>query len=125
VCSWPGSTSTSDLGTASGAEIWSLVTFLIVPVLVFEGMGPLAAMKRSAELFRERWGQQVTGTLVIGGVSGLILLAGIVIGIVGLVAVFGGATRGVFGVALYRYVAEDRTLEPFTAADLDAAARSR
>jgi len=40
-------------------------------------------------------------------------------------AVFGGATRGVFGVALYRCVAEDRTLGPFTTADLDAAARAR
>jgi hypothetical protein len=103
-------------------------------------------------LFRQHWGQQVTGDLVIGGLSGLIVLAGIVIGAVGVVllaggagaevlaggllivagvtagvggAMFGGATRGVFGVALYRYVAEDRTLGPFTTADLDAAARTR
>ena len=140
------------LGALIGAEIWSLVTFLVVPVLAFEGIGPFAAMKRSAVLFRQHWGQQVTGDLVIGGLSGLIVLAGIVIGVVGVVllasgagaevlaggllivagviagvggAVFGGATRGVFGVALYRYVAEDRTLGPFTTADLDAAARTR
>ena len=141
------------LGASIGAEIWSLVTFLVVPVLAFEGIGPFAAMKRSAVLFRQHWGQQVTGDLVIGGLSGLIVLAGIVIGVVGVVllagggagaevlaggllilagvtagvsaAVFGGATRGVFGVALYRYVAEDRTLGPFTTADLDAAARTR
>jgi len=141
------------LGASIGAEIWSLVTFLVVPVLAFEGIGPFAAMKRSAVLFRQHWGQQVTGDLVIGGLSGLIVLAGIVIGVVGVVllagggagaevlaggllilagvtagvsaAVFGGATRGVFGVALYRYVAEDRTLGPFTTADLAAAARTR
>jgi hypothetical protein len=140
------------LGASIGAEIWSLVTFLVVPVLAFEGIGPFAAMKRSAVLFRERWGQQVTGNVVIGGVSGLIVLVGIVVGVVGVVlladggggaevaggllivvgvtvgvggAVFGGATRGVFGVALYRYVAEDRTLGPFTTADLNAAARTR
>ena len=142
-----------NIGASIGAEIWSLVTFLVVPVLAFEGIGPFAAMKRSAVLFRQHWGQQVTGDLVIGGLSGLIVLAGIVIGVVGVVllagggagaevlaggllilagvtagvsaAVFGGATRGVFGVALYRYVAEDRTLGPFTTADLDAAARTR
>ena len=140
------------LGADVGAEIWSLVTFLVVPVLAFEGIGPFAAMKRSAALFRERWGEQVTGDVVIGGVSGLIVLTGIVIGVVGVVelaeggagagvaggllilvgvivcvggAVFGGATRSVFGVALYRYVAEDRTLAPFTTADLDSAARTR
>jgi hypothetical protein len=137
------------LGASIGAEIWSLVTFLVVPVLAFEDIGPFAAMKRSAALFRQRWGQQVTGDLVIGGLSGLIVLAGIIIGVVGVVlladaevlaggllivagvtagvsgAVFGGATRGVFGVALYRYVAEDHTLGPFTTADLDTAARTR
>ncbi len=46
-----------------GAAIWSLVTFLVVPVLAFEGFGPFPALKRSAALFRQRWGQQVTGTL--------------------------------------------------------------
>jgi hypothetical protein len=38
-------------------------------------------------------------------------------------AVFGGATRGVFGVALYRYVAEDRAVGPFTPEDLESAAK--
>jgi hypothetical protein len=101
-------------------------------------------------LFRERWGQQVTGNVVIGGVAGLIVFLGIVVGLggvyliiaggttaivvgvllvsVGVIvtlggAVFGGATRNVFGVALYRYVAEDRALGPFTATDLEGATR--
>jgi hypothetical protein len=140
-----------NVGASIGGAIWSLVTFLVVPVLAFEGIGPFAAMKRSAGLFRQRWGQQVTGNLVIGGVSGLIVVVGVVLGVggacllavgdvaaevagaalivVGVIvaiggAVFGGATRGVFGVALYRYVAEDRALAPFTAPDLDSAART-
>jgi hypothetical protein len=133
-----------------GAAMWSLVTFLVLPVLAFEGIGPIAAMKRSTGLFRERWGQQVTGNVVIGGVAGLIVFLGVVVGVggvylviaggtasimagvllilVGVIvtisgAVFGGATRNVFGVALYRYVAEDRALGPFTATDLAGAAR--
>jgi hypothetical protein len=133
-----------------GAAIWELVTFLVLPVLAFEGVGPIAAMKRSTALFRERWGQQVTGNVVIGGVAGVIAFVGVVIGLggvyliiaggtaaivagvllvlVGVIvtlggAVFGGATRNVFGVALYRYVAEDRALGPFTATDLEGAAR--
>ena len=127
-----------------GAQIWSLVTFLVVPVLAFEGIGPFAAMKRPTTLFRQRWGPHVTGDIVIGGEPGLVVLAGLVVCVVGAVtlaeggtgaevaggllilvgvimcvagAVFGGATRGVFGIALYRYVAEDRTLEPFNVAD--------
>jgi hypothetical protein len=95
---------------------------------------------------------EVTGNVVIGGVSGLIAGVGVVIGVGGVVlfaaggtgaevaggllilagvivaiagAVFGGATRGVFGVALYRYVAEDHALGPFTASDLADAARTK
>src|SRR5262245_12838186 len=133
-----------------GGAIWSLVTFLVVPVLAFEGIGPFAAMKRSAGLFRQRWGQQVTGNVVIGGIAGLAVVIGVAVAVGGLVllaagsaagvagggvlllvgvvvavggAVFGGATRGVFGVALYRYVAEDRAVGPFTPQDLEAAAK--
>jgi hypothetical protein len=139
------------IGSIGGA-IWSLVTFLVVPVLAFEGIGPIAAMKRSASLFRQRWGQQVTGNVVIGGAAGLITLAGGLVAVLGIVliasgdgaaiaagvvlcllglvigvagAVFGGATRGVFGVALYRYVAENTALGPFGPPDLDSAARQR
>jgi hypothetical protein len=133
-----------------GAAMWSLVSFLVLPILTFEGIGPIASMKRSTALFRERWGQQVTGNVVIGGVAGLIVIVGIVFGLGGVAliiaggstaivagvvlvcvgvivtlggAVFGGATRNVFGVALYRYVAENRALEPFTAKDLESTAR--
>jgi hypothetical protein len=133
-----------------GAAMWSLVTFLVLPVLTFEGVGPIASMKRSTALFRERWGQQVTGNVVIGGAAGLIVLVGIVVGVGGVSliiaggtmaivagvllvlvgaivtlggAVFGGATRNVFGVALYRYIAENRALGPFTATDLESTAR--
>jgi hypothetical protein len=138
------------IAASFGAAMWSLVTFLVLPVLTFEGVGPFAAMKRSTALFRQRWGQQVTGNVVIGGVAGLIVFAGIVVGLGGVSliiaggtaaitagvalvllgaivalggALFGGATRIVFGVALYRYVAEDRPLGPFTASDLEGAAR--
>jgi hypothetical protein len=101
-------------------------------------------------LFRQRWGQQVTGNVIIGGVAGLIIFAGVILGLGGVAliieggtasivagvllllvgvivtlggGVFAGATRSVFGVALYRYVAEDRALGPFTASDLTSAAR--
>jgi hypothetical protein len=137
------------LAGSVGAEMWSLVTFLVVPVLAFEGVGPLAAIKRSAGLFRQRWGQQVTGNVIIGAVFGFVVLVGIIVTLGGLIVilegqgaaaaiggglliaagvtvavaagVLSGATRGVFGVALYRYVDENRTLEPFTTADLNSA----
>lgn len=135
-----------------GAAIWGLITFLVVPVLALEGVGPVEAIKRSASLTRRRFGQQVTGNLVIGGISGIVSVVGVVLAIGGVVmltagsalgtvggivlviagiviavggAVFGGATRGVFGVALYHFVAEDRAVGPFTHHDLASAARPR
>jgi hypothetical protein len=55
--------------------------------------------------------------------GGLIIAVGVTVALGG--AIFGGATRGVFGVALFRYLAEGRTTGPFMTADLDGAARSR
>lgn len=134
-----------------GAAIWGLVTFLVIPVLALEGVGPIEAIKRSGSLVKNRWGQQVTGNFVIGGIGtvftfvgaaaivggvalmasgsgwgvlgGVLVVAGLVIAVAA--AVFAGATRGVFGVALYHFVAEDRAVGPFTAAELASTAAPR
>ena len=39
-----------------------------MPVIAIEGTGPFETLKRSAALFKQRWGQQITGNLAIGGV---------------------------------------------------------
>ena len=62
---------------------WNLATFLAVPVLVIEGVGPIEAVKRSSQLLKKTWGEQLAGNLGIGAVFALVVLAGI--------AVFGGA----------------------------------
>ncbi len=140
------------IAASLGAAVWGLVTFLVIPVLALEGIGPIAAIKRSGALVRQHWGQQVTGNFVIGGISTIATILGAVIAVggvalisggsaagvgfgavlvlVGLVlaiaaAVFGGATRGVFGVALYHFVAEHRAVGPFSSQDLASAARAR
>ena len=61
----------------------NLATFLAVPVLVIEGVGPIEAVKRSSQLLKKTWGEQLAGNLGIGAVFALVVLAGI--------AVFGGA----------------------------------
>ena len=136
---------------AIGGTIWSLVTFLVVPVLALEQIGPVDAMKRSAKLFRQRWGQQITGNLVIGGIAGLVMIVGVLLAAGGIAlivsesvagvaggavllavgvvvaiaaAVFSGAVRGVFGVALYHYVADDTAVGPFSSDDLESAVRT-
>jgi hypothetical protein len=132
------------IGTA-----WSLVTFLSVPVIAIEGTGPVDTLKRSASLFRERWGTQITGNIAIGGAAmlfgflpGLVLLAiGVVVwpqaGVVGGVLVVLGALimcvalliskalSGIFGVALYRYATDGEVVGGFTQEDLESAVKRK
>jgi cobalamin biosynthesis protein CobD/CbiB len=51
---------------------WNLATFLVVPVLVIEGQGPIDAIRRSASLLKQTWGEQIAGNLSIGLIFGLI-----------------------------------------------------
>jgi hypothetical protein len=133
---------------------WSLVTFMAVPVIAFEGTGPIATLKRSTALFRERWVGQVTGTVTIGGIVYLlgllpaVLLAGIGIALwasdgngeaiaVGAVLLAVGivlgvlsilvvrALSGVFGVALYRFASDGDVAGDFTADELQGAVAPR
>ena len=51
---------------------WGVITFLVVPILAAEGLGPIEALKRSWELLKRSWGEQIAGTFSIGTVFGLI-----------------------------------------------------
>jgi hypothetical protein len=140
------------LGEIAGRLVgtaWSLVTFLSVPVIAIEGTGPVATLKRSASLFRERWGQQITGNLAIGGAVFLLgvlpALVLIVVGFViwpstgiggGVLVVLGAlvlcvalliskALSGIFGVALYRYALDGQVVGGFTQADLESAVKPK
>jgi len=59
---------------------WSLATFLVVPVLVTEDLGPMESIKRSSQLLRKTWGEQVVGGLSIGLVFGLLAIFAIILG---------------------------------------------
>jgi hypothetical protein len=140
------------LGDIAGRLIgtaWSLVTFLSVPVIAIEGTGPFETLKRSGSLFRDRWGQQITGNIAIGGavfllgvLPALVLIAaGFLIwpstGVGGVVLIVLGALilcvalliskalSGVFGVALYRYALDGQVLGGFTKEDFESAVRPK
>lgn len=128
---------------------WSLVTFLAVPVIALEGTGGFHTLRRSTDLFRSRWGPQVTGNVAIGaGVFLLGLGPGIILVVSGLTvwtsAAFLGALlvvlgailiamgllvskalSGVFGVALYRYARDGEAVGGFTAEEFESAVRRR
>lgn len=134
------------------AAIWALLTFLVMPVIVLEGAGPVQALKRSAHLFRQRWGEQLSGNIRIGvsvalfGVlPGVVLVLGggflaaagdgaaatgggisaVVVGAAVLIValVLLNAIRAVFGVALYRYATTGAGVGPFSADELAGSIR--
>ena len=122
-----GSLITNFLGAA-----WNVVTFLVVPILAAEGLGPIDAIKRSWELLKRSWGEQVSGTISIGVVFGLIgfigsviliglgvglsiamdtFIPGIIFGVVFigfilLVSLLSSTLNGIFTAAVYAYAAE-------------------
>ena len=61
--------------------VWNIATFLVVPVLVVEDVGPLEAVKRSGSLLKETWGEQIAGNLSVGFVFGLITFLVILAGV--------------------------------------------
>jgi hypothetical protein len=62
---------------------WSIVTYFVVPVIAFEGLGPFKAIKRSGSLLRQTWGEALLSNLGLG----LIFVALALIGLVPLVLV--------------------------------------
>lgn len=61
--------------------VWNIATFLVVPVLVVENVGPLDAVKRSAGLLKETWGEQIAGNLSVGFIFGIVTFGVILLGI--------------------------------------------
>jgi len=56
----------ASLIAAVAGMAWSLATTFVVPVLVYEDVGPIEALKRSAQAFRRTWGETVIANLSLG-----------------------------------------------------------
>lgn len=74
----------STLGRAVSSLLglaWNIATFLVVPILVMEDVRPLDAIKRSVELLKRTWGEQIAGNLSIGLIFGLLSLGVVLLGV--------------------------------------------
>ncbi len=113
---------------------WSLATYLVVPVLVIEGVGPIQSVKRSAQLLKKTWGEQIVGNFGIGTIFGLITFGVILLGIpiiiaaiftgslaliiltvlllivtVTIIALLNATLSGIYAAAVYLYAVEGNT----------------
>jgi hypothetical protein len=104
---------------------WSLVTFLVIPVLVIEDVGVVDAVKRSGSMFKRTWGENVAAQIGFGllgflaalpallviwlgftaGGSAAVAAIAVGVGWIILSALVVTALSGIFQTALYRYAA--------------------
>jgi hypothetical protein len=118
---------------------WTLATYLVVPVLVAQNVGPIDAVKESASLLKKTWGENVIGQAGIGLAFGFILFGVIVLGgaltavagvathnvyvvlamlvltivAVGVAILVQGALSGIYAAALYRYASGGQMTQGF------------
>jgi hypothetical protein len=127
--SWLGQIVSSILGL-----VWTLATTFVVPVLVFERVGPFDALKRSVAVFRKTWGEAVVGNAGLSLIFGLASLLGLVPLLLGFLAlpwglVAGGAIalaywlaltviqaalQGIYQTAVYEYAARGTMVAAFS-----------
>ncbi len=108
---------------------WTLVTFLVIPVYVVENLGAVDSIKRSAELFKRTWGENVAAQvgfgligfvavlpfILVGGaalsVGGSIAAAGVILAVLGVAVISAtvAALSGIFQTALYHYASAGTT----------------
>jgi len=107
---------------------WTVATALVVPVLAAEDVGPVDAVRRSVDLIKKAWGEDIIGNAGIGLIFGVVLFVVILsggfltvaafvahdfaLGIVLLIALIltvcllalaQTALQGIYAAALYRY----------------------
>jgi hypothetical protein len=129
------------IGSLIGAA-WNVVTFLSVPIIVFEDLGPINALKRSGHLLKQTWGENLMAQIGLGLIGLLAFLPGLaVIGLgvaandilvtlplIAIAAVYLavaasvlGALSGIYRTALYRYAVDGQVPEAFASTDMEHA----
>jgi hypothetical protein len=131
------------VGSLLGAA-WGIVTFLTIPILMLEDLGPVDALKRSGTLLKQTWGENLGAQFGFGFLGLLAMLPGIGLVALGvsaggaavLVAVVGGvwiaivsvvlsAMTGIYKTALYRYAVDHVAPPAFAGSDLGSAFQVR
>lgn len=77
-----------------GGLAWAIASFLVVPVLVAEDLGPVEAVKRSSQLIKSNWGTSLRTTLRFGVVQFVLTMVPVLVAVVGAVALSSGSTAG-------------------------------
>lgn len=121
---------------------WAIVTFLTVPIIMLEDLGPWSALKRSGTLLKQTWGENLAAQFGFGLFAMLASLPGIAVLALGVasgelavmiplgaiavlwilvVSVVVSATSSIYRTALYRFAVDGQAPGAFAGADLGGA----
>lgn len=115
--------------------VWSIATFFVVPVIAYEDVTPIEAVKRSGRIVKEKWGEAIganfsfglfyfLGIIAIAAISVLLFFVHPIVAIVAGVLSFlflataVSAAKTVFLAAVYRHV-NDEPVEFYDSEVLD------
>ena len=107
---------------------WAMMTFFVVPIIVSENLGPISAIKRSTNLFKQTWGDQVVANFGFGIFQLFAVMLGVVVGwffglfspifgiiVGGLLSAMSVAViytlEGIYKAALYEFALGEKPLE--------------
>jgi hypothetical protein len=122
---------------------WAVITYFIVPVMIFENQAPTAAIGRSVSLMKASWGENVGAQVGIGLVTSLVIVAIVVVAVGGtmlvpqagavlftlmliaipVVILLAMASKAVLAVGLYDFATRKGGPGPFNPEELKAAFR--
>lgn len=86
----------ADIAAMIFSVAWSIVTYFIIPVIVFEDVGVLEMFKRSGETFKNTWGETAGASFGVGIITVLFMLVGLLVA--GVVFVAFSSVAGTLGV---------------------------
>jgi hypothetical protein len=76
---------------------------MVVPILAAEGLGPIAAVKRSTSLLRKTWGEALVGHVSLGAVQ-LVFMLPVVLALA-VAGYFSATTHSIWPIAVMGVVA--------------------
>lgn len=124
------------------AVAWNVITFFVIPVMIFEEKGVIDSIKDSAGIFKRTWGENLVARFSVGlvffllGLIGVVpaaavLLTGNTAAIVSVwlvvfayfmvLAVLSGALNGVLAMVLYGYATNGQVPQEFSAEAISSA----
>lgn len=120
---------------------WTVISFLVLPILVIEGMGPIDSLKASAKMLKQSWGEQLIGHFSFGllfallvipimlifvllvSQKGVLAFTGVVFLVISLLVlgIVQWALQSIFMGAVYLYVRDHKVPGTFSLSQIDNA----